>query len=65
MNINRRFAQLFKRAPDSDIDKRIGHMPEEYQNGYYNGFVRGRDLQREADITVATKLVPPAPQSKE
>ena len=55
--MNRRLVQLFKRAGDENIHKRIANMPEEYQKGYCKGFVDGRDRQRKADIAVAERLL--------
>jgi hypothetical protein len=58
MKLNRRLAQLFKRAgSEIEIGKRIENTPEDYKQGFYDGFVQGRDAQRKADIEVGKRLI--------
>ena len=53
MRMNKRIAQLIKRAGISDAeDKRVGNMPDDYKTGYFAGWVAGREAQRNADIKV-------------
>ncbi len=53
MKTDRQLAQLFKRAGLDERDKQIENMPDEFKNGFYKGFVEGREAQRISDIQVA------------
>ena len=35
----------------------IENMPDDYKKGWFDGFVKGRDGQRKADIEAVQKLV--------
>lgn len=56
MKTNKQLEQLFRRIGSGDIDKQIEHMSDTYKDGFYNGFVKGRNTQRSEDIRVAKKL---------
>ena len=61
--MNKKLVMLFKRV--SGDDNSISNMPEEFKRGWYDGFVVGRETQRNADIEAGEKLIPPPERSKE
>ncbi len=47
--------RLFKRV--AKVELGILTMPDEYIKGYREGFVKGREAQRQADIEVAKRTL--------
>lgn len=52
---DKQLAQYFRRATCDDSG--IENMPDDYKEGWYAGFVKGRDTQRESDIKVGKRLL--------